>query len=584
MAKKSLSPYTAVPDDLASLLEIAIDTGDFDFSPEPEQDPKIAALNALPFEKIPDRLEWTQKKRPFLIPGREFDLENHKYLIDLYRCDAHEIVVKKSGQAGVSEWLLTYALHTCDQRNGNVLYLFPTEGTVSDFSTARLGPAIEASEYLGKIVIDGSGKSGMYGSNKITLKRIRNSFLYFRFSKVDVEGNAPQLRSIDADVLILDEVDVLDQRAPSIAVKRLGHARPGLGNILWVSTPTFPDYGIDAEYQDSDQREWFILCEFCGNRQPLTIQDVVIEWDDLDRPISWHGQEEHNAWPVCNNCGKKLNRLADGEWVAKFPQSERAGFHLSKLFSPHNNILSIVKNLDTVDETKKREAWNQDLGLPYVTKGANLSAETIDACRRQYGHGPDPYTTCYMGIDVGTMLHVVVRTMASHINGETKQLYAGEATWDSVHNLVKIYRPNVIVIDAMPETTESRRFQDTYNRNMVWLAYYPNQQVGSKREDIAIWNPLERTVMIDRTRALDAMFAGFYGRKSTLPAHARNIREYYNQLRVPLKVKKEIGTTGVEVMAYIDRRKPDHYSHSETYVLIASQCTILQGWTQGSAA
>lgn len=311
---------------------------------------------------------------------------------------------------------------------------------------------------------------------------------------------------------------------------------------------------------------------------------MVIEWDELGRPVVWHGQLENTAWPACRHCGKKLNRLADGEWVAKMPGHERAGFHLSKLFSPHNTVISIVKNLDTTDETKKREAWNQDLGMPYVSKGASLTSETLDACRRNYGHGPNPYTTCYMGIDVGSVLHVVVRTMPDFISKESRQLYAGEASWESVHNLVKIYRPNVVVIDALPETTEARRFQDAYNRNMVWIAYYPNQPVGSKREEIAVWNPVERTVMIDRTRAMDAMFAGFYGRTSTLPAHARNISEYYNQMRVPLRVTKEVGTTGVEVVTYIDKRKADHYAHAENYVYIASTCKILQGWTEGAAA
>jgi hypothetical protein len=581
MAKRSEPLFK---DDLAALLDIELDTGLFDFSPEPPEDAKLARLNANPRENIPDRLEWTQKKRPELIPGRKFDIKNHKYLVALYQCAAKEIIAMKSSQTGVSEWLLTYAAHACDQRDANVMYVFPTDKTVSDFSTARLGPAIEASEYLRSIVIDGSGKDGMSGSNKITLKRIRNRFLYFRGSKVDPEGGAEQLKSVDADVLILDEVDELDQRAPSIAAKRLGHTREDLGNILWVSTPTFPDYGIHAEYQDSDRRQWFIRCEFCSRRQPLAIEDVVAEWDTLGRPVVWHGQSENNAWPVCRHCGKKLDRLADGEWVAEFPSAERAGFHFNKLFSPHNKILSIVKNLDTTDDTKRREAWNQDLGLPFVSKGESLTSEDIDACRRNYGHGPDRYTQCYMGIDVGSVLHVVVRTNADFATKETRQLYAGEATWESVHNLIKIYRPVTIVIDALPETTESRRLKEAYPRNMVWLAYYPNQPVGNKREDIAIWNPVELTVHIDRTRALDAMFAGFYGRISTLPAHARNIREYYNQMRVPLKVKKEVGTTGVEVATYIDKRKADHYAHSECYAYIASLCTIRQGWVQGAAS
>jgi len=568
--------------EIGGLLDLNLDTGWFDFAPPEREDPKEIALRTMPKEDLPDLLEWTIKKRPFLIPNRPFDIEHHKYLIDLYKCTAKEIVVMKSSQAGVSEWLLSKAIHTCDQLDGNVLYIFPTEQTVSDFSTARLGPAIEASEYLTQILIDGSSASGLKGSDRITLKRFRHRHLYFRGSQVQPDGNAPKLKSIDADMIVLDELDELDQRAPAITQKRLGHSR--LATVLYVSTPTYPGYGIDAEYSETDKRQWFIKCDHCGQKQPLTIDDIVTEWDKLGRPIAWHGQNQNNAWPVCRHCGWKLNRLGEGEWVAEFPSVEKVGFHLTKLFSPFSNIPSIVTDLQTVDETKKREAWNQDLGLPYVPKGGSLTSEDLDLCRREYGHGPNHYMNCYMGVDIGNTLHVVVRTGVHLLSKETYQLYAGESDWDTLDNLVKIYRPTTIVVDALPETTQARKFQEKYPFAKVWLAYYPNQPVGNKKEEYAVWNQLEKTVLIDRTRALDAMFAGFYGHLSALPAHARNIKEYYNQMRVPIKIKKEVGTSGILTATYIDNKRADHYAHAETYAHIASICPIGQGWVQGASS
>lgn len=570
-----------VSEALAGLLQIELDTGAFDFSPEPEAETKASKLREIPFESIPDRLEWALKRRSFLIPGREFDIKHHKYLVDLYRCEAKEIVVKKSGQAGVSEWLVTYAIHACDQRKANVLYVFPTEGIVSDFSTARLGPAIEASEYLQQILIDGAGVGGQRGSDRITLKRIRDRFIYLRGSQVLPDGSAPKLKTVDADILILDEVDELDQRAPSIAKKRLGHAPLHLGNILYVSTPTYPGYGIDQEYSESDQRRWLIPCPHCGHKQPLTIDNIVQEWDDVGRPIIWHGQDRNKAWAACERCGKELDRLADGEWVAMKPDQDRVGFHLSKLFSPFSDPLSLVKNLDTVDETKRREAFNQDLGETYTPRGGNITTEDLDACRRDYGHGPDRYRVCCMGIDVGSVLNVVVRTMPEFLTNETKQLYAGEQTWDSIHNIIKMYGPRTIVIDAGPELTKAREFQAMYPRNLVWLAYFPNQPLGTK-VDLDNWDVINRKVTLDRTRILDSMFAGFYGRVSTLPIHARNIRDYYKQMRANIRIMKEIGNSGVEVATYIDNNTADHYAFAEVYCLAAQMCKVGLGWTMGA--
>jgi hypothetical protein len=187
-----------------------------------------------------------------------------------------------------------------------------------------------------------------------------------------------------------------------------------------------------------------------------------------------------------------------------------------------------------------------------------------------------------MGIDVGNVLHVVIRTMPDFMSKETKQLYAGEASWESIHNLIKIYRPRTVVIDANPESSKAREFQNKYPRNMVWVAYYPNQPLGTKREDIADWDIVQRKVILDRTRIMDSMFAGFYGQTSTLPAHARNIRDYYKHLRANIRIMKEIGNSGVEVATYIEHGA-DHYAHAEVYCLAASMCKIGLGWTQGAA-
>lgn len=553
-----------------------IETGKFDFRPVSEQVRRIP-----PRTESVGLLEWAVNYRKRLGPSRYFDFSNHLYLKGMYEDDSREKVIMKASQMGASEWLVSYALHACDQRSANVLYVFPTEGHVSDFSTARLGPAIEASEYLSSIVVDGSGGGGMRGSDRITLKRIRDRFLYFRGSKVQTDGKAPQLKSIDADVLILDEVDELDPRAVPIARKRLGHAPAHLGNVLQVSTPTYPGVGIHAEWNLSDQRIWHIKCEHCNHWQPLDIHMVVFDWDSLGRPVNWRGKEEGDAWLGCVECGKRLDRHAPGEWVRTYLDRPVAGFHLSKLFSFQMDLNEVVYNLITSDETRRREAFNQDLGLPYSPRGGSLSAEDLDNCRRDYGHGPDKFVTCYMGVDVGRVLHVVIRSFANPATGETKQLYAGETDWEGLDRLVAIYRPRTVVIDALPETTKAREFQNKYPRNMVWIAYYPNTPQGTKKEQLAVWNVLDRKVMIDRTRALDSTLAGFYSGFTTLPHHARGIQDYYDHLRATIRVLKE-DSSGQDIAKYIDTG-PDHYAHAENYAMIASTCRIGTGWTEGPA-
>jgi hypothetical protein len=520
-------------------------------------------------------LAWTQRHRALLKPEMPLDFGRHPFLVDLYQCTARTMVVYKASQLGASEYAVSYALHAADQRQATVLYVFPTDTHVSDFSSARIGPAIEASPYLASIVVDASGVEGKRGADRVTLKRVRNRFLYLRGAKVTTSGMAPQLKSIDADVLILDEVDEMDDRAPSIAVKRLGHSR--IAEERYISTPTFPGMGIHARWMECDQRLWHVRCEHCGERQPLSINQVVTEWDQLGRPVRWngdmgtrgHGDTEtrgEGAWAGCRKCGKALDRLGMGEWVATFPEREVAGFHLTKLFSPTANLLELVQAFNTTDETKRREAWNQDLGEPYTPRGGQLTDETLDALRREYGHGPVPGLRPVAGVDVGKVLHVVIRGPLDTDVRMSRQLWAGETSFEELPDLLRRYRVRLTVMDALPETTKAREVQARMPAGSLWLAYYVAQ--GTKHQDAAVFDPKEGVVNLDRTRTLDQMYGRFYDGTATLPGHARDVRDYYAHLKAAIRVLEDGPAGQGQVVRYVESG-PDHLAHAENYCLVA---------------
>ena len=501
------------------------------------------------------------------MPGRLFDLSRHLYLVDLYNDSALVKVIKKAGQMGASEYAISWALWAADVHQATPLYVFPTDEHVSDFSTARLGQAIEASPYLQQIVVNARDRGdGRRGADRVKLKRIRDRFLYFRGGKVTPEGRAPQLKSIDADVLALDEVDEMDPRAPSIAVKRLGHSR--LGWQLWISTPSYHDMGIDAKYKESDQRTWMIRCQACGNWQDVTIDDVVTEWDGLKRPVAWHGGPEE-AWPACRRCGHRLDRLGAGRWVPAYPDRDVHGYYLNGLHSAHKGTLTLVTNLITTDETKRKEAYNQDLGLPYTPHGGQLDDTILDSCQRDYGPGPVAGEKTVMGVDVGKVLHGVIRGPVQSETGERPQRWSGEIeSFDGLALMMKRYDVKSLVIDALPETTKARELQAAFPRGRVWLAYYVTQKVGSKRSEPAQWNRDEGVVNLDRTRTIDMTIARFIDGENTLPANARNLKDYYDHLKALVRVIED-GPGGQKVARYIESG-PSHLAHAENYCAVAS--------------
>lgn len=495
-------------------------------------------------------------------PKTEFDLTKHLYLVEIYQQTAKEMAVKKAGQVCISEWLISYAFNCGDERDMNVLYLMPTDGDVSDFSQSRFGPALEASPYLDSIVIPATG--GRRGSDKVSLKRVRNSFLYLRGGHINRDVAAGKskgehrLKSIPVDALIMDEIDEIPPVSQALARERLGHSE--VAEVRCVSTPTYAGVGIDVLWKESDQREWMIPCPHCGMWQCTAIDHIVIEWDDLERPVAWHGQDDEQAFPACEKCGKELNRLAQGAWVARYPGRPVVGYHPTKFSSYVTDLNNIIEKLCSTDETKRQECFNQDLGETYTPRGGQLTAEILDECLRDYGHGPAPGDTPFMGVDVGSVLHVVIRSGQNQETGEYPQRFASEVeSFDELGRLMKRYKVKQAVIDALPETKKAREFQAGFPPGVVWLAYY---QDDAKRDVSLAWDEREGTVNMDRTWSLDEAYARFYEGLNTLPANGRAIPDYYDHLTAPVRIL--VDKRGHKVARYVES-KPDHFAHAENY-------------------
>lgn len=498
-----------------------------------------------------DLLEWAKENRPFLIPGRAFDLANHAFLVEPYKVctDAPSVTFLKASQVGISELMLSDALYGCDVLGATSLYVFPTDTHVSDFSMARLGPAIQASDYLAELVVSAEKK----GADRVTLKRIRDRFLYFRGAQIKPDGRSTSLKSIDADRIFADELDEWDKRALEIARKRIGHS--SIGHERLASTPTYPGIGVHDQWQQTDMRRWFLRCERCNEWQYLTIDHFVQSWDSLDRPI------EYSADPLCEQCDRPLNRLAAGEWVAEKPEVDRVGYQITKLFSPFADIAKIIGKLKSVDESVRKEVYNQDLAEVYTPKGAGITDDVLDACRREPGQRRG---RAFMGIDVGRVLHIIVRQEEATETGERMQLLAQTATWDEAKAIIDRYNPATVVIDALPETTKARELQAACRPGQVWLSYY---RETSKDEEPTKWNRDERIVLSDRTRTLDATYGRFADNTNTLPVNVRDIADYYKQLKAPVR-RLESTKTG-DVVRYVENGA-DHYAHAENYCTIAS--------------
>ncbi len=513
--------------------------------------------------------DWMSARRSQLIAGRPFDLASHEYLRGIYADTAPHVVITKAAQMGISEYLISWVLWSADERNATGLYVMPTDTHISDFSAARLGPAIEpgVSPYLASRIVSGSDR----GADRVGLKRVGDRFIYFRGAKVGPDGRAAQLKSIDADVFVRDEVDEMDRRVKPIVDERIGAS--AIAEWRAASTPTYAEQGIHAEWLASDQREWHVTCLACGLRQPLRLDNLVLEWDQLERPARW-GQDAGGA-PACvcraPGCGAVLDRIGPGEWVPGYPDRTVHGYQITGLASARKALSDILAGLQSTDESVRMQTFNQKLGLTYRVSGAkSLSKTLLDGCRRDYLLGPRPGET-FMGIDVGRLLHVVIRAKLS--NGDRPLRWAGMVeSFDEAGRLLRQHGARTCVVDALPETRAVREFQKA-NAGRVWLAYYSEQKKGSKEVDPEQWKPDDGVVNLDRTRTLDAMFGRFISAArgdpgNSLPINADTLPDYYAHLRAPERVLRD-SADGNQVAVYVETG-PDHYAHAENYAAVAA--------------
>lgn len=510
---------------------------------------------------------WMASRRPNLIAGRPFDLDSHEYLRGIYADTAPQVVVTKAAQMGISEYLISWVLWSADERNATGLYVMPTDTHISDFSAARLGPAVEpaVSPYLASRIVAG----GEHGADRVGLKRVGDRFVYLRGAKVGPDGRAAQLKSIDADVFVRDEVDEMDKRVKPIVDERIGAS--AIAEWRAASTPTYAEQGIHAEWLLSDQREWHLTCPACGLRQPLRLDNLVLEWDQIERPVRWGQDAAGHPACVCRKCGVVLDRTAPGEWVAAYPDRPVHGYMITGLASARKALGEILAGLASTDESVRMQTYNQKLGLTYRVSGAkSLSTSSLNLCKREYLMGPRPGDT-YMGIDIGRLLHVVIRAKLG--NGDRPLRWAEEVeTFEDASRLMRQYSVRVCVVDALPETHAVRDFQKA-NPGRVWLAYYPEQKRGSKEVEPEQWKPDDGVVNLDRTRTLDKMFGRFIDAArgdpgNSLPINADSFPDYYNQIKAPERVLRS-SSDGNQVAVYVESG-PDHYAHAENYCAVAS--------------
>lgn len=465
--------------------------------------------------------------------------KRHKFLIDFYMDNSPRIVCKKCGQIGFSTAAIIRSFHLAKCIGANVIYTLPSKPIIKDFVTPKVNPLISNNPALQKMVGD---------VDSMGLKKVGDRFVYFRSSWDEASGI-----SISAHILINDELDRSNQKAIRTYRTRLDASRldrPDLGWHWKFSNPSIEGYGVDEDWQISDQKHWMIRCSRCNHWQYLNYPENI----DFERKCY-----------ICVKCTRLLSDedRINGRWVKKYLGRNISGYWINQLMAVWIPAEKIIED----SEGDQSVFYNFTLGQPYTSKDMQVTRDAITKCLY-----PDynPRTDVAIGVDNGIRKHYVLGNRYGIFQvGSTE-------SWQEIENLRNQYDA-YMVIDANPYPTPVFKLVEKYP-GKVFAQYYEEdkKQIGTVRwgesEDMGI-------VKSDRTKVIDSVVADInnqdilFNMSLTDLENQEYISHWLNMYRIITETEK-----GIKKPAWMTPDgKPDHFAHATVYQQIALTQTLSHG-------
>ncbi len=484
------------------------------------------------------------------LTGGVFTLIGHEYQSAWLECDAQHQVFKKGAQMGNTE-----IIGVCKTIHGlifgkypqGVLYLLPTRDDVTDFSKGRFSPFIANNPQVSAFVKD---------TDAVNIKQVGKSMLYLRGARASqvIEGEkatASQLKTVPVDKIVIDEVDEMSPKMVQLAAERVSHSK--IQEIVEMSTPSIPDYGIDKSYMDSDQRVYLHRCPKCNYDTCLELEFPNCLMEVGDRVIR-----------VCVKCKNELP-INKGRWEAQKPSvKDKTGWWLSQLNSTYISPKKILSMYLDPPDGDLSEFYNSKLGMAYVKTENRLSKSDVYACcgLESNANRASSVIKTAMGVDVGkNQFHVVIGYPKTEKTYNV--LYVGRVgSLNDVHDLAVKHNVTSAVIDAEPETWAVRSFQKAEPYRIMLCDYQERLKTVRKTDEVL------GLITVRRTETCDAVHDVFASQRVELPRKCLEIEQFAYEISNLAKVLREDEITGSRTFQY-KKLGSDHYYHAFNYFMLA---------------
>ncbi|HAI2339991.1 TPA: terminase [Escherichia coli] len=278
-----------------------------------------------------------------------------------------KIVLQSCSQLLKTTVLQSIAFNLMANDPCNFAFGSSSESEVKKFKDGKFLPAIETSSVLKPLVTDKNDKNAANNSKQTQM--INGTFIYWL--NLNTPGN---LRGITTRVVLLDEVSTCEITEEGNPIK-LAEARTstfGSDSLVVVSsTPLYKDDLINAEYNLSDKRRYYVT-HTCGHEYTFEWEQVAFEFKTLEngRAIP----DSTTTRLICPHCNEEIDEhtrhqmIDGGRWITTNKDGEPGvvGYQISRMYSPLNTITEMVsKFADALYNFNLQTFYNNELGLPF---------------------------------------------------------------------------------------------------------------------------------------------------------------------------------------------------------------------------
>jgi len=498
--------------------------------------------------------------------GMPMDFEDAHYLLAMYMNidkEPNQCVIK-SVQCGLSELYIIQSHIEASERGMTVMYVLPKYEIRNRFVNNRIYKLHRKVPRYARAVAEAETHV-----HRTSLMHFGKGTLAYVGSNVEDE-----FIEIPVDSAYVDELDRCDLSNLLLLPDRLT-ASP-YAYQREISNPTVEGFGIDERYQESTQGEWNLKCPRCGKWFTPDFEKHVVEQIGAN---AYRARDPHyipgssTDAQLIHDCGGVVERLKQGRWVHSYDKRKWKGYRVSKLFSKFTTLDALIdKHTKALGNDRKIQVFqNSDLGKAYSSAGAKLTRASLNKCRDDYEFPvvkTEKTYSRYVGIDVGEVLHVVIREKIRNAVGYGYKFRLIDAFtvpgFSQLADVLREWRPKQGVIDSMPEIHKVAELKDDFR--YMWSSRFQEKVAElTKHKHI-------REVRMDRTSILDAVKQGFELGNYINPMNAEFIDHgnYYEQMMASTRVL-DANETNPEKSVYRWRHsKPDHFFLAEAYCLQAS--------------